>query len=109
MPKIKVLVKKPCEEAEVQEIENTLESFQKIIGGYIQVVNHQRGVAIVCDEEGKLKGLKANILFGNDIIVGTIIICSFDDNGDFTSLSDKEIIFNKISCKNCDIWEENNA
>ena len=40
-------------------IDNTLEAMQKLVGGYIEAVT--RGdYAIICNEEGRLKGLKQN-------------------------------------------------
>lgn len=66
----------------------TLEYMQEIVGGWIQVVSFPNGDQLVCNEEGKLKGLPVNKKatelwkshYGNtDIIVGNVIIAKFDE------------------------------
>ena len=38
MDKVKVLIKKPGQEPYIEEVENKLETFQEIVGGYIECV-----------------------------------------------------------------------
>ena len=40
-------------------IDNTLEAMQKLVGGYIEAVS-KGDYAIICNEEGRIKGLKPN-------------------------------------------------
>ena len=73
--KIKVVIKKPEDlYGHMTYIENNLETMQKIVEGYIETTGIDN-LVIICNEEGKIKGLKDNILLGNDHLVGTIIIC----------------------------------
>jgi hypothetical protein len=75
MSKIKVLIKEPTKDFRVEEIENDLKTFQGIVGGYIECSKFGDGHVIVCDEEGKLKGKRANFCYRGDVFVGTVIIC----------------------------------
>jgi|TARA_R100000935_G_scaffold10727_2_gene21420 hypothetical protein len=57
---------------------STLESMQKLVGGYIEMVHLNDGQVLVCNEEGLLYGLPFNInaseLAGLQI-VGDAILC----------------------------------
>ena len=55
---MKVLVVRPMEMPEVQEIDHTLSAMQELVGGTIQAVYpFDDPVALVCNDEGKLLGL----------------------------------------------------
>lgn len=59
--KIQVLVVEPMKPCRVQEIPDTLEAMQAIVGGHIETVTpFTEPVAIVCNEEGKLQDLPIN-------------------------------------------------
>ena len=75
--------KVPCE----AEIDGSLESMQKLVGGTIEAVYpFEDHVALVCNDEGKLNGLPLNRkLEDYDIIAGTFFICGLGED-DFTSL-----------------------
>lgn len=82
---INVIIKEPSKPAKVKAIPNTLEAFQEAVGGYIEVVTICTDLVIVCNEEGRLRGLPYNCnLFGADF-VGPIVIaeCKGDE---FSSL-----------------------
>ena len=50
-----ILVIKPMQTPKVKEIESSLESMQKEVGGYIQAIYpFEDSVALICNEEGKL-------------------------------------------------------
>jgi hypothetical protein len=72
---IRVAIMEPNKEIEIKQVENTLETFQQIVGGYIEVVpfNPELGIVMVCNEEGKLLGLEPNFHWGLDTIVGTVV------------------------------------
>lgn len=86
--KILAIVKEPGKKARAHYIENTLEELQGIVGDYLEAVTINDQVVILCDEEGKLKGLEPNFGIargtdgiiitdpehGEDIIVGPAII-----------------------------------
>lgn len=94
---MKVVIVEPMKEARIAEIDSKLESMQKIVGGYIEVLTISDGICIVCNEEGKIDGLELNRglkdangeLWG--IIAGTFFVVGDDyESGDFTSLTDEQ-------------------
>jgi hypothetical protein len=88
---IKVVVCNVGEHPEVKDIPNTLEAFQGIVEGYIEVVRLSKEVLIVCNEEGKLMNLEPNVHTPNDILVGNLIFCGSDDEGEFASIKDNDL------------------
>ena len=81
---MKVVVMKPDALPDVQDIPNTLEALQELVGGYIEVVELADGLAVVCDEEGRLKGKPYCATLGDVQFVGTIALvgtvgCEFTD------------------------------
>lgn len=81
---LKAIIKRPDEKAgHVSWINDSLESFQRIVEGPIEVVGIGRGIIMICNEEGKLRGLQPNFWVNKnsvtaDIICGTVIICGED-------------------------------
>ena len=104
--KIKVIIKRPEDEfGRLVEVENELEVFQSIVGGYIETTGY-KNLVIICNEEGKLRGLEPNILLGKDMLVGTIIVCGA--SGD--EFSDIPIDFKKweqiVNMSGTRFWKE---
>ena len=94
MEKIKVVVVRPCEAPEVLEIDATLESYQQLVGGYIECVYPFKDrVGLVCNEEGKLRNLPPNRCLTTprgrvlDVVAGTFFIVGLGEE-DFISLTD---------------------
>ena len=55
-----IIKKEPGGVYYVKDIENTLEAMQAEVGGYIETVRFLSDVCIVCNEEGRLKGMEYN-------------------------------------------------
>ena len=86
---VKVIVCRPGEKATLEEIDDSLESMQSVVGGHIEEYqpfhddNDPRvdDVAIFCNEEGKLNRLPPSRAIAGedgqllDIIVGPFFIC----------------------------------
>lgn len=88
--RMNVLIKDPGRTPRGFNIENDLEVLQRIVGGYIEVVELGCGILAIVDEEGKLKRYKPNYLLPNgDWLVGTIIFCT-SKGEDFDSLSEDQ-------------------
>ncbi len=74
---MKIVKKEPGKGYYAKDIPNTLEAMQAEVGGYIETVTVDRTCCIVCNEEGRIKGLPYNTklggidLFGPVFIVGT--------------------------------------
>jgi len=88
---IKIVYKKPNEKPTIIEVENTLEKFQELVGGYIEILpaNDDRTILMIVNEEGKINGLENNILWmGNTSIVGNVAFIQNGDDGEFHGLTD---------------------
>ena len=88
--------RKACE----MELEDSLASMQRAVGGLIQAVYEPGGrdAALICNEEGKLLGLPLNRALRDengeiyDAVAGTFFICGAPpDSENFTSLTDEQI------------------
>lgn len=56
-PFLRVLVKRPGLPLRAEVVENTLRSMQELVDGPIECVTVTEDFAIVCNEEGRLRGL----------------------------------------------------
>ena len=100
--KIRVLVHDPSAGNAVAEIDNDLQALYDTIGcQYIEVATRWiNGTAydVICDEEGRLKDLDASAwqvgpggMGLRHDMVGRLILCHHDENGDFTGLTNGDI------------------
>ena len=95
--KIKVVLLEPSKLARAVEIDASLEGMQKTVGGLIEpFYPFEEEVCIVCNEEGKINGMRPNRSVKNDegimvdFIFGPAFIC--DCRGEsLDSLSDEQI------------------
>ena len=85
MRKIRVLIKRPGEMPYTAWMSDTLENLQRTVGGYIETVTLRRGLVVICDEEGRLKGYPHNCTIDGIEFVGVIIIAGVDGD-EITSL-----------------------
>lgn len=76
---ITIIVKHPDEPVgHVETVSNTLEMFQFLVNGPIEVVTMFEDLAAICNEEGRLIDLPHNCnLLGIDF-VGTIVVVGID-------------------------------
>lgn len=97
---MRILVVEPQKAPYISEIDGSLESMQKVVGGYIQSIYpfDDGELALICNEEGKLEQLPLNraLFFENgeiyDIISGTFFLCSAPcDSESFASLDDEKL------------------
>ena len=94
---MKVLVVRPMELPEVQEIDHTLSAMQELVGGTIQAVYpFDDPVALIANDEGKLLGLPWNRALTDDhgvpydIVCGTFFVAGLKED-DFASLTEQQI------------------
>lgn len=96
MQKIKVIICEPNEPPRIEQVPNTLETWQDLVGGFIDIIHpHADDTCIILNDEGKIYNLPMNRTITDetgaavDVICGTFIILG--DNGeDFRSLTDEE-------------------
>ncbi|MEY8233205.1 DUF3846 domain-containing protein [Oscillospiraceae bacterium 50-16] len=92
-----ILVVEPGKVPETQDISGNLKEMQSIVGGYIQAIYPFPGIALVCNEEGWLRGLPGNRGLRdengevNNIIWGTFFLCGVSADGeDFVGLTPEQ-------------------
>lgn len=88
--KLRVVMVEPGKPAYETEIENTLKAEQRAVGGYIEVIPLGGEKLLICNEEGKLNGMRGNRRIGNDVIAGPFFIVG-EDGDEFRSLTDEEV------------------
>lgn len=96
MEKIRVVVKKARKPAEIKWIENELETYNEIVGGWIETFGLTDEILIVLNEEGKIKGLEPNLVIPchggmKEYIVGDVVFVSIGGQ-DFGGLSDRHLL-----------------
>ncbi len=103
---IDVVIVKPYCQPSKQSIKNDLTTLQQYVGGYIEMISpFNDNTCLICNEEGKIKGLPLNRKVGNDIIAGTFIIAGVGDDGELVSLNDKQIKQYKDKFNDLDLSE----
>ena len=92
---INVIVVEPGKAPRICSIEKTLESMQKVVGGYIEAIYpYEEPVALICNEEAKLEGLPLNRALRDedgdvyDIVAGTFFLAGLTDD-DFGSVPEE--------------------
>ena len=71
---MRVIYKAPGCAPEPRDIPNTLEELQAAVGGYIETVTFASDAVVICNEEGRLRGLPHNCTFLGVDFVGPILI-----------------------------------
>lgn len=85
MTRINVIVKDPGEPPRMETIDNTLESLQTLVGGWLEAIPvADPHTAVYVNEEGRLNGLASNV----DGLVGPILVTGLDpESGDTVDLT----------------------
>ncbi len=74
MEKIFVMIKEPGESTwERREVDNTLRTFQGLVGGYIETVTIRDDLILIVNEEGVLEDLEPNLYVRGFWLRGTIV------------------------------------
>ena len=89
MRKMRGIYKEPGKECEVRDIDNTLETLQSLVQGWIEHVTFIKGVGLIVNEEGKLHDMEPNFRFGYEMVVDPAIFVG-EAGEDFTDLTDEQ-------------------
>ena len=93
---ISVVYVAPYEKAVIRKIDNSLETMQFLVGGYIETAAFWDDcVVLVCNEEGWINGLSPNRIIMRDgmpvdVIHGNFFIAAFTEDGEFVSLTEEQ-------------------
>ena len=71
--KIRVIIKEPEQPSREMTVDDTLEEYQRLVGGYIELVRVSKGMGLIVNEEGKMMGLKPCMYCFGDLLVGTVV------------------------------------
>lgn len=95
MEKIKVVICENDKLARIEEIDADLKTYQDIVDGYIDAFYpFNDSVAVICNDEGKINGMKPNrAIYRNgkmvDVVFGTFFITGLTEDN-FGSLTDEQ-------------------
>lgn len=87
---ILVAIKAPGEEPSIARIMNGLETFQSIVGGYIEAIKLTGTLTLICNEDGLSRQLAPNLQLYVGPVVGTVVVTKANSAGNFVSLSAKD-------------------
>ena len=82
--KVRCIIKRPDEQyGHVTNISTSLKNLQRIVEGPIEMVSCGGSSVIICNEEGKIRGLEKNFVIGfsgmvTEVIVGEVIVIGVD-------------------------------
>lgn len=75
---MKVFFKEPGKAIRQMQVPNELHTLQQLIGGYIESVTLCTDLVVLCDEEGRLKGLPHNCEVCGVDFYGPIVFVGVD-------------------------------
>ena len=89
---IKVLVLEPKKAPYVKEVRDTLDTWQDLVDGWIEITYpFDDDVVVVGNEEAKLVGMEGNRHINGAVYAGPIVLVGDTGYGDFRGLTDEEI------------------
>lgn len=87
---MRIVYKKPGQPAEARNVPNTLDEWQRLVGGYIETLTLSEDIVLICNEDGRYLGLAPNVKFRNQIIVGPVVFVGVRDDEFFDIDRDTE-------------------
>ena len=91
-PTMEVVLVDPGKAPQVVEIGKTYDDLHRVIGGYLECVDLEPNVCLICDEEGKMKEREPNrALYDGDgdvmdVVFGRFFLCRLSDGSCFRHL-----------------------
>lgn len=84
---MRAIRKRPGQEPQVIDVENSLEALQREVDGWIETVTFAEDACVICSEEGRIQGEAFNTALLGLLFFGTILIVGVDGEN-FTDLGD---------------------
>lgn len=84
---MRAIRKRPGQEPQIIDVENSLEALQLEVDGWIETVTFAEDACVICNEEGRIQGLPFNLELMGVLFFGTILIVGVDGEN-FTDLGD---------------------
>lgn len=84
---MRAIRKRPGQEPQIIDVENSLEALQREVDGWIETVTFAEDACVICNEEGRIQGLPFNLELLGVLFFGTILIVGIDVEN-FTDLGD---------------------
>lgn len=75
---IRCYVRDPGKEWRMELVEDRLEEWQQIVGGYIEAITLRDDLVMIVNEEGVLKQMEPNCYIGGHWLRGTVIAVGVD-------------------------------
>ena len=98
---MKAILKNPGCAPELIDIDNTLKALQAEVGGYIETVTIASDAVVICNEEGRLRGMSYNCLFFGMVFVGTILVVG-RNNDEFCDVPEADFLMYHLRKENKD-------
>lgn len=87
MAMLRAIIKSPDDlVGHMCNVSDRLEAMQEAVGGWIETVTLDRQVVIVCNEEGKIRGMEPNCAVCGIPFYGTIVAIGYDGKGNFADI-----------------------
>ena len=84
---MRAIRKRPGQEPQIIDVENSLEALQREVDGWIEAVTFAEDACVICNEEGRIREEPFNVELMGILFFGTILIVGIDGEN-FTDLSD---------------------
>lgn len=88
---LRVLKVEPDKLPYVKEIGIELEAQNDEVGGEIAAFDLDDECLVIYNNNGKMENATPNRRYKNDIICGPFLVCGYNDEGDFISITDEQI------------------
>lgn len=93
---MKVIIKDPGFPPYLAHIPNEPEALRQFVGGRFQTVTIACDLVVICNEDGRMKGLPLNCAVCGMDFSGTILICSHDRGGGLTDIKNPTRVMQTI-------------
>jgi len=107
---LRVVALEPGKPAYEAEIVDDFRAFQQAVGGYFEVAYpFMDNAVLVANEEGLINGMEANRVIHDNLYVGPLFIIGDSDDGNFKSLTGKQVQQYLAEFQSPELFEQQDA